>query len=140
MANCVFPALPLPPIGTPGSYDQRTFKVGEPVCLRNQQYGIESGTYESAHKNVVTGLVDFHYIKVNIPGSGPHTWVKHWYNVGKVLQPVSPTAVNVVARKAMLPNHLGSLMKGYGRKRKSRSKKLIRSGHRRHTGRQGKKH
>lgn len=122
MNNCVYPALPLPAIGTPGSYDTRSFKVGEPVCLRNQEGGdITTGTYVRAHPQPGTGLVYTHIIRSEVPGLGPRDrWIP-WQDVGKILQPVSATAANVVVRSSPLPLHLASVIKKYGGgKRKSR--------------------
>ena len=133
MANCVFPTAPIPPRLTPGYYDQRTFKVGEPVCLRNQIFGIESGTYVKADRTPGTGNVNYQIVRsVNSKGV-PQDRTVYWWNVGKILQPVSPTAINATIRSLKLPENIATAMKGYGRKRKSRSKKSIRSRRRRHT-------
>lgn len=126
MENCIFPQLPVPKTGQPGSYDTRRFKVGEPVCLRNQVLGIVTGTYVGPNPQPDTGYTYVHVVRSDVPGAGPiDRWVS-WRDVGKIAQPVSATAVNAVVRNSPLPLNLASLLKKYGggKRRRTLRKKL----------------
>ncbi len=110
-------------MGTPGSYDTRRFRVGEPVCVRNQAGGdIVTGTYVRPHPQPGTGHVYIQIIRSVVPGVGENDrWVP-WHDVGKIPQPVSATATNVVVRNSPLPLHLASLLKKYGGKRRTKKR------------------
>jgi hypothetical protein len=125
MENCLFPELPIPDMGQPGSFDMRIFKVGEPVCLRGQPGNIVTGTYVQPHPQPGTGNVYRHYINSNIPGHGPRERIVEWENVGKILRPVSETAAHVVVRNSPLPMHLASVIKKYGGKRRRTLRKKL---------------
>ena len=111
--TCVFPDLPQPK----NAADTRTFRVGEPVCLRIDAAGLTRGTYTRPHPQPGTGRVLTHVIN--------NRWIR-WDNVGKLRTPVSSTSAAFVAREKNLPEDLERELKKYGgktrRARKGRRK------------------
>ena len=116
MSNCIF-------IEDSPQGDTRTFKIGEPVCLRDGHF--TEGTYQGPLRNPNNGLIYGHKITSEIY---PKREVSFRY-VGKKLLPVSKTALNVVFKNKVgdpyFAKHFSTL--GYGGKRKTRKHKQTRT-------------
>jgi hypothetical protein len=106
--TCVYPELPI----NQGETDTRTFKYGEPVCLRGQTGDITTGTYNRSIRvdnKITTHIVDS-------PGF-PGRYVD-WKELGKIPQPVSKTAVTKLSIDKNLPENIEKKIQKYGGKRR----------------------
>ena len=85
--------LDTPELDLSGPGDVRKFKVGEPVCIRNNAFYTE-GTYVRPYLRPGTNKIFIHIIHSTVYD----IWIRA-ENVGKCLFPVSPTAIKKVIRE-----------------------------------------
>ena len=119
MSNCEFiqePSL----LGRNG--DTRRFKIGEPVCLKDEFFN--EGTYQGSHKQPGTDKVVVHFITSKNKNTG-QVYEKRWVStskVGKKRFPVSKTAMKKVLENKVGDPSFAEIMsrQGYGGKRKTR--------------------
>ena len=122
--RCVFPQLPL----QQGQSDQRSFKQGEPVCLRDNNNNIRPATYIRSDPHLGTGNVFTHVVFDPSFPFVPERFVA-WTVLGKYTQFVSPTAVNKLGENKKLPHNIEGLLKKYGGKRTKKSHKTSKKRH-----------
>ena len=78
-------------------WDTRKFKIGEPVCLRDDYF--TEGIYGGSHPQPGTGRIYIHKITcVDVRKTYPDRWVG-FQNVGKKRWPVSKTALSKILRE-----------------------------------------
>lgn len=121
-----YPQYPLQKFGSPGGYNTRSFKAGEPVGVRNGY--ATSGTYVQPLTQPGTGYTYGHVVRSNVPGYGPSNRHVGYEHIGKMHQPVSATAAGFVAQHTGLPANIGRLISRYGgRSRRRRTQKKLKS-------------